>query len=98
MTAVLVTARPRSGIAAVSLGTGLLAEPVSYPAAADRQAPMAPACIVVGAPRKQVQTAAPAMPELGQQGTTATSNHLNAIGAAAPRGSQTGSLPAWDPV
>lgn len=98
VTFVPAAARLRCELDVASLGTGLLAEPVFAPAGADRRAPMAPACIVTGAPRKQVQTAVPAMPALGQPGTTATSSHLNAIGAAAPRGSQTGSLPAWDPA
>ncbi len=95
VTFVPVAARP--WIATASLGASLLPESVFAQTSADRQAAMA-MYIVAGAPRKQVQTATPAMPEIGQQSTTATSTSLHAIGAAAPRGSQTGSQPAWDPV
>ena len=97
VTFVPVAARPWTGISAASLGASLLSELAPAQTSADRQAYIAPMCVAADAPRQQVQTA-PAMPEVGQPSTTATSKHLHAIGAAAPRGSQTGSLPAWDPA
>ena len=94
-----VAARPRTGVSAASLGAGLLSGVVLAQPAADNRA-MAPSCAAHGVqlpPQWRLQADFPAMPGLGQQGTAAKT-YTHAIGAAAKRGSQTGSLPAWDPV
>ena len=98
VTLVPVTARPWTGISAAPLGASDLSGFALAQSAADFRA-MAPSCAATGVllPEQPLQAAIPAMPGLGQQSTT-VETYTHAIGAAAKRGSQTGSLPAWDPV
>ncbi len=97
VTLVPVTARPWTGISAAPLGAGDLSGFDLARSGAEFRA-MAPSCAAIGVllAEQQLQ-ATPAMPGLGQQSTT-VETYIHAIGAAAKRDSQTGSLPAWDPV
>ena len=98
VTLVPVAARPWTGISAAPLGTSDLSGFALAQIAAGFRA-MAPSCAATGVllPEHQLQAAIPAMPGPGQQ-TTTVETYTHAIGAAAKRDSQTGSLPAWDPV
>jgi hypothetical protein len=97
VTFVPVAARPRTGISAAPLGASDLSG-FALTQGADFRA-MAPSCAATGVLllEQPLQAAIPAMPGLSQQGTT-VETYRHAIGAAAKRDSQTGSLPAWDPV
>jgi acyl-CoA thioesterase II len=98
VTFVPVTARPWTGTSAASLGAGFLSGRVTAQDAADLRA-MAPSCAATGAPLSmQLPVVTPAMPGAGQPSITHVKTYTHAIGAAAKRDSQTGSLPAWDPV
>ena len=104
VTLVPVTARPWTGISAAPLGAGDLSGFALAQIAADFRA-MAPSCAATGVllPEQHLQAVTPALPGLGQQSTTVETcttveTYTLAIGAAAKRDSQTGSLPAWDPV
>jgi hypothetical protein len=97
MTFVLVTARPWAGVSAAApdacppLG-GLAALRV----AEHRAMPDFPAT-TSAFPQRLHQESVSVKPGFGQQGTSVPT-YINATGAAANGGSQTGSLPAWDPV
>ena len=97
VTLVPVTARPWTGISAAPLGASNLSG-FALTQGTDFRA-MAPSCATTGVllPEQPLQAATPAMPGLGQQSIT-VETYRHAIGAAAKRDSQTGSLPAWDPV
>ena len=98
MVSVPVAASPRAGACAASLGALL---PFGVPAAfrsTDHRA-MTPWGATAGAARQRLRKASvkPSLPvALGQRMSAKT--YLHAIGAATNSGSQTGSLPAWDPV
>jgi hypothetical protein len=56
-----------------------------------------PRVIAGGLAQRRGQTSVQATPGTGQQGTS-VKTYTHAMSAAANGGSQTGSLPAWDPV
>jgi hypothetical protein len=96
MRSVPVADMPRAGAFAAAPGAFL---PIGVPALlgpADLPVTARPRVIAGGLAQRRGQTSVPAKPCNGQQGTS-VKTYTHAMSAAAT-GSQTGSLPAWDPV
>jgi hypothetical protein len=96
-----VTARPYAGISAASLGARPSLGVLPASCTADIRE-MAPSRAAAGVRMPWIsQGPAPVKPRLGFAHRTQNNpaqTYAHAIGAAATGDSQTGSLPAWDPV
>ncbi|HEY9241558.1 MAG TPA: hypothetical protein VIP48_06230 [Streptosporangiaceae bacterium] len=77
--------------ACLPMGVPVLLGPAELPVTAR------PRVIAGGLAQRRGQTSVQAKPGIGQQGTS-VKTYTHAMSAAATGGSQTGSLPAWDPV
>lgn len=97
MRSVPVADMPRAGAfaatpaACLPMGLPALLGPAELPMTAR------PRVIAGGLVQRRGQTSVQAKPGSGQQGTS-VKTYTHAMSAAATGGSQTGSLPAWDPV
>ena len=80
-----------SPAACLPIGVPALLGPAELPMTAR------PRVIAGGLDQRRGQTSVQAKPGFGQQGTS-VKTYTHAMRAAAADGSQTGSLPAWDPV
>ncbi len=97
MRSVPVADIPRAGAFAAAPGACL---PTGVPALlgpAELPLTARPRVIAGGLAQRRGQTSVQAKPGTGQQGTS-VKTYTHAMSAAANGGSQTGSLPAWDPV
>jgi hypothetical protein len=96
-----VTARPYAGISAASLGARPSLGVLVTSCTADIRE-MAPSRAAAGVRMPWIsQGPAPVKPRLGfahRKQNNPAQTYAHAIGAAATGDSQTGSLPAWDPV
>ena len=101
MTFVPVTALPWAGATAASLDTCLTSGVMAARGTADDRMVAPARAVICDLPQRQRQASASVMPGLvsteGQQ-SNLHKTYTDAIPAAAHTGSQTGSLPAWDPV
>ncbi len=97
MRSVPVADIPRAGAFAAAPGACL---PTGVPALlgpAELPLTARPRVIAGGLAQRRGQTSVQTKPGTGQQGTS-VKTYTHAMSAAANGGSQTGSLPAWDPV
>ena len=97
MQPVPVADMPRAGAFAAAPGARLPMGVLALPGTAEHPIAARPRVIAGVLAQRHGQESVQAKPGFGQQGTSVkTYNH--AMSAAAGGGSQTGSLPAWDPV